>query len=194
MFSLLKTQLVGVLSIVSLSIFLGSNDAIAQSQDRGPSVDILGSPAAPYDVRGPRTGPNINFPGDVVTLNVCATAYGISDNTHAPNLISEISLWAYDADFGIIPDQIGTKSNGAPANEAYHTSQNGAPQGWVFKWSSVPALNASGQFPVSYNYTWSLQFYGPGYFWYAGEAQDNWTGSLPYSFWSSTYGYYHPIN
>ena len=211
---------VGLFAIcASIMLMLSSSmGASAKDGDRGPTVTITGNPAPPQDVHGELDGEDedgniiIIRPGSDVAMTVGATAKGISDQTHKPNQLNELSLWAIKYYPGP-PPQIGLYgtffSDGSP-DEAPHTfgsfvSMDGIPvarpsfvdndgvsHSWIFKWST-------GKIPwaTTASHTWNLHFYSmPGYYWYSGEAHEVWYEGYDnyegggFSFWSPVLGYY----
>lgn len=205
-----------------------SMGAIAKDGDRGPTVTITGAPAPPCIVHSEldRLYEDGHIetirPGDDVAVTVSSTAQGTSRLTNRPNQVAELSLWAIKYYPGP-PPQIGEGGtffqDGSP-DEAPHTGQcvtdfpdiegehqeglplwgpsfsdnGGVSHSWVFKWSTgamAPATNAS--------HTWTLHFYyGPGYYWYSGEAQDVWSEEGHqgggFSFWSPVLGSYQSVD
>ena len=59
--------------------------------DCGPTVGIVGVPAAPTNV----VGAVKNTGGDTVSFIVSATAHGVHEGTTNANTISELSLWTH---------------------------------------------------------------------------------------------------
>ena len=182
--------------------------AQTSTADIGPNVTLQGNPG-PGDVIGRLEYMDMDEvvhivrPGTTVKLTVTATATGTNIHTKQQNRISDVSQWATKVPCNITPYRPGKGGGTFPDGtiEAPHTGLNPADPTlqnfpinctWVFKWAyHYDPSPDDGLPPVHVEHTWDLlYFYSPGWYWYVGEARDNF-GPGGYSFWSAPLGAYH---